>query len=45
MMMNALTAIHNACSLLIEILKDDLSRDRAKDSTIYDKAAEILSGR
>lgn len=40
-----LTAIHNACSLLIEILKDDLSRDRAKDSTIYDKAAEILSGR
>lgn len=38
-----LTAIHNACSLLSEILEDDLSRDKAKDSTIYDKAVEILS--
>ncbi len=37
-----LTAIHNGCELLNRILEGDLNRDNAKDSTISDKAAELL---
>lgn len=37
-----LTAIHNACNLLFEVLEGDLSRDKAKDSSINDKAMEML---
>jgi hypothetical protein len=39
-----IVAIHNACSLLNEILDGNLSADNAKDSTITEKAAEILRG-